>query len=201
MRDMFTLFLHVIVILFRPMPQIYVMNADGSEQKQLTHNAGFSGVPMCSPDGSKVLFQVNENPSLDPSHSQIYVMNADGSQQRNLSKNAANDQVPRWSAKGAKILFFSDISGKDQLYVMDADGSHRPRLTNDAFNNHTGVWSHDGKKIAFTSDRDGIWEIYTADADGSHDSAPDAQCSRPPASTVVSRRLADCFQPARRREP
>ena len=38
------------------------MNADGSEPKRLTNNAGFTGVPLVSPDGKKILYMVNEGP-------------------------------------------------------------------------------------------------------------------------------------------
>jgi len=72
-------------------PQIYVMLADGSEQKRLTNLHGFAGVPDWSPDGKRILFQVNENPTLEPAHWQIYLINADGSGLKLLTHDAFND--------------------------------------------------------------------------------------------------------------
>src|SRR5258705_84833 len=53
--------------------EIFVMNFDGTELKQLTHSKGFDGCPIWSPDGTKIVF-----PSERDNDSEIYIMNADG---------------------------------------------------------------------------------------------------------------------------
>ena len=54
--------------------EIYVMNADGSDIRNLTNNPAYDGNPTWSPDGSKIAFESDRNGNLD-----IFVMNADGS--------------------------------------------------------------------------------------------------------------------------
>ena len=76
---------------------IYVMNADGSEQNNLTNNPARDSSPAWSPDGKKIVF-----PSDRDGNYEIYVMDADGSGQKRLTNNSAYDGAPTWSPDGKK---------------------------------------------------------------------------------------------------
>ena len=82
--------------------EIYVMNADGANQINLTDNPAEDSRSSWSPDGSKILFDSDRNGDLE-----VYVMNADGSNQINLTNNPALDSSPSWSPDGTKIAFHS----------------------------------------------------------------------------------------------
>ena len=103
---------------------IYVMNADGSGRRKLTHNARYNAEPAWSPDGQKIAFRSTRNGNRD-----IYVMNADGSGKRNLTRNPARDGSPSWSPDGRRIAFVSNRDGRLEAHVMNADGSGQRRLT------------------------------------------------------------------------
>ncbi len=62
--------------------EVYVMNADGSGQRNLTRNAAFDADPSWSPDGRKLAFVSNRDGSY-----RVHVMNADGSGQRRLAQH------------------------------------------------------------------------------------------------------------------
>jgi Tol biopolymer transport system component len=143
-------------------PNIFSMNADGTNLEQLTDSKGNDWTPMWSPDGRKIVYF-----SDDDGDSEIYIMNADGSHVDQLTDNDGFDGFPRWSPDGKSILFVSDRDGVDwDLYVMDADGSNVKAITNNTTNDFNPSWSPDGKWITFVSDQDGDYEIYIVDTNG-----------------------------------
>ena len=151
---------------FDPIPEIYVMNDDGSGLTRLTNNPAYdtdpSWSPSWSPDGRRIVFE-----SWRDSNNEIYVMNADGSGQTRLTNNPAYDTDPSWSPDGRRIAFYSSRDANGDIYVMNADGSDVTRLTDNPAVDNSPSWSPDGRRIAFVSDRDGNAEIYIMNADGS----------------------------------
>ncbi len=146
-------------------PDIYVMDADGSNTTRLTSHPDSDINPAWSPDGTKIAF-VSARAGFG--NDEIYVMNADGSNPTRLTNDSAGDYEPAWSPDGTKIAFVSSRDGNDEIYLMDANGSNPIRLTNNPTADYGPAWSPDGTKIAFASDRDGNHEIYVMDADGAN---------------------------------
>ncbi len=119
---------------------VFLMNADGSNQRRLTQLGNVSwSRPTWSADGTKLAF-------VGPGG--VYVINSDGSNQHSIG---SGDQ-PAWSPNGSKLVFKAD----DGLYVMNPDGSGRVRIT--APKNPSPylydydsepAWSPDGAKILF----------------------------------------------------
>jgi TolB protein len=107
-------------------PQIFVMNTDGSQVKQLTSDKGGNVTPSWSPNGAMIAFASTEQ--RDGS-AEIYVMNADGSQQRRLTSNPADDSHPHWSPDSRRIIFSSSrttLPGApewDDIFSMNVDGT------------------------------------------------------------------------------
>ncbi|MFC1552339.1 SUMF1/EgtB/PvdO family nonheme iron enzyme [Candidatus Latescibacterota bacterium] len=132
--------------------EIYVMNADGSNQIRLTDTPDASW-PSWSPDGTQIAFNSNLNYGSGANH-EVFVINADGFNQTRLTDNPANDSMPSWSPDGSKIAFMSsrdDVSGNNkEIYIMDSDGSNQTRLTYILSEINYLSWSPDGSKIAFS---------------------------------------------------
>ena len=143
--------------------EIYVMNADGTNQVRLTNNPANDESPTWSPDRSRIAFA-----SQRDGNNEIYVMNADGTNQVRLTNNNAAENSLVWSPNGSKIAFRSERDGNFEIYVMNVDGTNQTRLTNNNANDGVQAWSPDSSKIAFTSERDGNFEIYVMNADGTN---------------------------------
>jgi Tol biopolymer transport system component/beta-lactamase regulating signal transducer with metallopeptidase domain len=141
--------------------EIYVMDADGKNQRNITNNPAGDWGAAWSPGGQRIAFGSNRDGILE-----VYVMDADGKNQRNITNNLTVNQVPVWSPDGQSIAFESFRDGNSEIYAMDADGKNQRNLTNNPAEDWGAAWSPDGQSIAFASDRDGNGEIYAMDADG-----------------------------------
>jgi TolB protein len=156
--------------IFGDNPTIWVMNADGSERRQLTTRASW---PSWSPDGQRIIYTVYTGTGVG----RLFVMDAEGSERRRLAgslirrlTDTADGEEPAWSPDGERIAFASNV-GMDnaEIFAMNSDGSDRTRLTDIPGHDHwPPTWSPDSSRIAFTSDgTKGKGEIYVMNADGS----------------------------------
>jgi Tol biopolymer transport system component len=101
--------------------QIWLMNADGTDQVQLTFDARVKNqLPDWSPDGTRIAFSANDTVTGKPN---IWVMNADGSNATQLTTDPAGAIGPAWSPDGREIAFRNLSDGF--VYVMNADGTGR----------------------------------------------------------------------------
>jgi Tol biopolymer transport system component len=142
--------------------EIYLMNADGSNQQNLTNNSAEDMYPAWSPDGMQLVFASDRD-----GNQELYVMDADGSNVRRLTDSPRDDYQPVWSPDGGQIAFVSRRNGgRRQVFVMDVDGSNVESLTSSG-ENWCPDWSPDGTQIAFCSDRGGLDTVYVMSADGS----------------------------------
>jgi TolB protein len=105
---------------------IYVINADGTAQRNLTHTPSPSEYePRWSPNGRKILFE-----SRSGKNRNVHVVNADGTRHQNLARSTRYDGQPNWSPDGRSIVFVSNRDGNRDIYVMDASGRNQTNLTN-----------------------------------------------------------------------
>src|SRR5688572_21556661 len=98
--------------------EIYVMNADGTNQINLTNHLAGDGDPSWSPDGARIAFASNRT-----GIAQVYLMNVDGSNVVMLTNELAGASDPSWSRDGTRIAFVIGDSETAEIYVMNADGT------------------------------------------------------------------------------
>ncbi|MCX7022146.1 MAG: DUF5050 domain-containing protein, partial [bacterium] len=171
--------------------EIFVMDADGRNQTQLTNHVGNDAYPAWSPDGRRIAF--NSDRDGDDFEWEIYVMDADGRNQTQLTNHCSvYAWSPIWSTDGRRIAFASDRDGDGEIFVMDTDGRNQTQLTNNSSNDSNPAWSPDGRRIAFHSNRDGDSEIFVMDADGRNQTqlTNNRSSDRYPAWSPDGRRIA-----------
>ncbi|MBF8284871.1 MAG: LysM protein, partial [Anaerolineales bacterium] len=155
--------------------EIYVMNADGSDQGNLTRNPAADIAPAWSPDGTRLAFISDRS-----GQQEIYVMNVedtlqgtDGLGVTQLTNSPEVTWLPplSWSPDGARLVaaraldFHKDWEGIE-IYVISVAGSGAVSITSNRFNDFDPKWAPDGKRIAFIS-----WQytpniLYAANPDG-----------------------------------
>ena len=108
------------------MTPIYVMNADGSNLREITPRECPGGEPHdpnpdWSPDGRLIAYVRAHD---------VWVMNADGRSPVRLTDNRSLEVEPDWSPDGQRIVF-GRLGGTSfsEIVVMNADGTHVRRLT------------------------------------------------------------------------
>jgi Tol biopolymer transport system component len=147
--------------------EIFVMNPDGSQQRQITFNALDDEDPAWASEGTRIAFHRDFDPVRGQVDDDLFTMRSDGSGERNLTNSpGVMDIQPNWSPDGRRIVFVSDRDGDLDVYTMSPKGASVRQLTfNDAVEFHPN-WSPDGESITFATDRDGDFEVYTMRANG-----------------------------------
>ena len=150
-------------------PRLYVMRADGTHVRQLTHGRNCYLNPTWAPDGKRVAFDVWGGTAI----AGIWTMNVDGNGLRLLTTKGDS---PAWSPDGGTIAFRSKFP--EAIWLMDADGSNlrqlttptdRPRAQDDS--HIQPAWSFNGTWIAFSRQhpvsREWQRDIFIVRSDGS----------------------------------
>ncbi len=167
--------------------EIFVANADGSGEVNITNNAFFDDEASWSPDGAKLTFVSDRNEPAGSIKNDIYTMNADGTGLVRVTNNSASpnpflsDGEPAWSPDGGRIAFMNgnlECSRADELVpirlnAINPDGTNRTQLTNTLFPEAFPAWAPDSTRLAFAratvpGDCSGAeGDIWLINADGS----------------------------------
>lgn len=116
--------------------QVWIVNADGSGARQLTHFTESEGRPQWpswSPDGMRLAVQAGVRTGTGPGQitSHIWLIDARTGQAKKLAPHDAKylDETPSFFPDGSRIAFQSDRTGRMEIWVMDVDGTNPRQVT------------------------------------------------------------------------
>lgn len=116
------------------LPQIFIMDADGSNVQQITRE-GYAVSPSWSPNGLLLAFSwIRHYGPGAPGGQDIYLMNIATREFVQLTHDSGRNDFPCWSPDGRHIVFQSTRTGSEQIWSMLADGTHQQQLTRDGKN-------------------------------------------------------------------
>ena len=145
--------------------QLYLINADGSDLKQITHGDEFSVIsPDWSPDSEWIAFDGD---------GQLMLIRPDGSEMHRIVDRAWNRSIsqPRWSPGGERIAFFNDLPQEPpEIWIVNRDGSDLRLIY--AFEHPRDdvgemAWSPNGQRIAAGYKENGKDALLFINTDGS----------------------------------
>jgi serine/threonine protein kinase len=156
------------------MPQIFIMNSDGSNPLQITNLTFGACQPSWSPDGERLVFTSPCSKRQDDyPGANLFIINSDGSNLTPLETGAEGNFDPAWSPDGTRIAFTSLRDGSRQIYVLTLGNNQVTRLTGVSRDvrlpdwSMQPAWSLSGTQIVFTghgllTDSLQIWEMSDA---------------------------------------
>jgi uncharacterized protein YjdB len=104
---------------------LYVMDADGGNLRQLTTDPGSEGEPAWTPDGTRLVYTVRRQ-GAPP---QLYVLRPDGRPAQSLTTEPGGNHSPAISVDGRSLAFVSTRDGNQEIYVMAVEGGAHRRIT------------------------------------------------------------------------
>ena len=176
--------------------EIYIMNADGSDQKRLTDVPGYDGGPFFSPDGERIIWRRFDESGMN---ADIYTMRIDGSDVRQLTDFDSMSWAPYLHSSNKYAIFASNKFGFSnfELFLVDALGAHEPvRVTHTDGFDGLPVFSPDGARLCWTSNRTATGKSQLFIADWNHEAALAAIAAAPKRDGVQATEPSHVIQEA-----
>lgn len=148
----------------RPSKELYIVDYDGFNPRQVTVNGSLNILPAWRPDGQALAYVSYRQGSPLVYLAKIF----EGQSVANLTGERDGSQAfsPAFSPDGRSLAFASNRAGNTDIYVANADGSQPRRLTTTTAKDTAPCFSPTGGEVAFTSDRTGTPQLWLMDSEG-----------------------------------
>jgi serine/threonine protein kinase/Tol biopolymer transport system component len=148
-------------------PQIFLINVDGTDLNPLTNLPDGACQPSWSPDGMALVF-TSPCPGSQETYpgAGLWVLDLENLQPQPLVTAPGGDYDPVWSPEGERIAFATERLGRPQVFVMRVDGSVVENVSVNTFREIQPVWSSQGTALLFVSYRNGFAQVWLSSDKG-----------------------------------
>jgi len=147
--------------------EIYAMDFDGSNTRQLTHHRSVTLTPAWSPDGTRIAYSLIAKNKKNVKNTNLYEFDFRTSRIKMLSDRMGINSGAHYHPDGKKIALTMSFLGNPEVMVFDPDSKSVTRLTNSPGVDVDPNWAPDGKHLSFVSNRAGAPMVYRMNSDGS----------------------------------
>ncbi|MEK6705316.1 MAG: hypothetical protein AABZ06_05965, partial [Bdellovibrionota bacterium] len=148
--------------------EIYIMDFDGSDVKQITNHRSIAFAPAWSPDGTRIAYSLFTKHRNNIKNIDLFEFNFTTSSVKLLSDRRGINSGAAYSPDGRYIALTMSFLGNPEIFSLDPATREVSRLTKSFGVDVDPTWRPDGKAIAFVSNRTGRPMVYTANIDGSN---------------------------------
>jgi TolB protein len=103
--------------------ELWVMDADGSNKHQVTHNGAANFGPYWLPDGKRIIFASNQADPKNGRDFDLYIINQDGTGQERITFHPAFDAFPMFASDGKRLVWASNRNGtvphETNIFIAD----------------------------------------------------------------------------------
>ncbi|MCP9470388.1 MAG: Tol-Pal system beta propeller repeat protein TolB [Nitrospira sp.] len=144
--------------------ELFVMDYDGYEPRQVTADGFLNLMPRWSPDRRFLVFTAYRHRNTQT----IDMIELATGKRWTLVSLGGLNITPTLSPDGNFLAFASSYEGNSELYRMDTRTKAVQRLTVNAAGDLSPTWSPSGRELAFVSDRSGGPQIFLMSGDGTN---------------------------------
>ncbi len=141
--------------------EIWMMDYDGENGRQVTHDHSLALSPIWAPWGSELAFTTFKRGNPD-----LYLFDLNKAASYPFSTRPGLNTAPNYSPDGKWIACTLSRDGNAEIYLISRDAQTAKRLTRNTVIDTSPSFSPTGREIVFTSNRTGSPQIYVMDAEG-----------------------------------
>jgi TolB protein len=146
--------------------EIYIMDFDGTNVKEVTRHRSIAFAPAWSPDGTRIAYSLFTKHRDNTKNIDLYEFDFTSATIRLLSNRRGINSGAAYSPRTGKIALTMSFRGNPEIFTLDPATSEVTKVTNSFGFDVDPSWSPDGKQISFVSSRTGVPMVFKMNSDG-----------------------------------